>query len=158
MDLENFDDFDHVPDFDEKRLFRGQEGEEWKNKELRATTRNLYLKAKEIYKLTHTLVDTFPEGNQHGEYIKGAMIGYASIIPAKIAGAASGFYSMQMEKAVIIRTAVINTLWACLTVVFGGYVEMILREVNISVTFVEWIKSFDKTNDYPDEWHYLMIR
>ena len=159
MDLENFDDFDHVPDFDEKRLFRGQEGEEWKNKELRATTRNLYLKAKEIYKLTHTLVDTFPEGNQHGEYIKGAMIGYASIIPAKIAGAAGGFYSMQMEKAVIIRINMVdlrNTLWTCLTEEWCSeeYVEMMRAEIEqFRLLFVEWIKSFDKTNDYPDEWH-----
>ena len=87
------------------------------------------------------------------------MIGYASIIPAKIAGAAGGFYSMQMEKAVIIRINIVdlrNTLWTCLTEEWCSeeYVEMMRAEIEqFRLLFVEWIKSFDKSNDYPDEWH-----
>jgi hypothetical protein len=62
---------------------------------------------------------------------------------------------MQMEKAVIIRINMVdlrNTLWTCLTEEWCSeeYVEMMRAEIEqFRLLFVEWIKSFDKTNDYP---------
>ncbi|MBC7829295.1 MAG: hypothetical protein H7122_16220 [Chitinophagaceae bacterium] len=158
MDLDGFDDYDHIPEFDRNRFSGRDEGEEWKHNHIDECSRNLYNKAKEIYKLTRSLTDLFPEAEQ-AEYIKSVLIGNASIIPAKIIGAQRGFYSMQMEKAVIVKMNIVelrNTLWMCLAENWcdESYVEMVRAEIEqFRLLFIDWIKSFDKTNDFADEWH-----
>lgn len=158
MALDNFDDYDHVPEFDDEKFSPEKEGDEWKYKYTRECSRKLYDKSKEIYKLTRTLIDTFPI-DEVAEYSKGTMVGNAMIIPAKIMGAQGGFYSLQMENAVVIKMNIVelrNSLWHCLAEDWcdRSYVEMMRNEIEeFRLLFVEWIKSFDKQNDFPDEWH-----
>lgn len=159
MDFDNFDDYDHIPDFDKERLIRkDDEGDQWKYKHVDDCSRKLYNKAKEIYKITRTITDTFPE-TEEAEYTKSTMIGNASIIPAKIMGAQRGYYSLQMENAVVIKMNIVelrNTLWMCLAETWcdESYLEMMRAEIEeFRLLFVDWIKSFDKSNDFADEWH-----
>jgi hypothetical protein len=158
MDLENFDDYDHIPKFDKERFHTDDQGEQWKYRHVDDCSRNLYNKAREIYKLSRTVTDLFPD-DEHAEYTKGTMIGNATIIPVKIMSAQRSFYSMQMENAVIIKMNMVelrNTLWMCLAENWcdESYVNMMRAEIEeFRLLFVQWVKSFDKGNDYADEWY-----
>jgi hypothetical protein len=81
------------------------------------------------------------------------------IINAKLRGAEAGdLYSIRMENAVIIKTHAVSLLTATSGLKMMGlsnnkYLQLLRDEIEaFRILFVEWINSFDKTNDIPDGW------
>lgn len=83
----------------------------------------------------------------------------AHIIPAKIAGAeGTDLFSLKMENAVIIKRAACDVRSATYTPGLEEqtdkkYLEMLRNEIEeFKELFVQWVQSFDRTNDIDDGW------
>lgn len=121
----------------------------------------LYKKAIEILNLTVTICDLFVEDDDQSETTKKLMMENALLIPAKIKGgmAIDETYSLVMENAVIIKVNICELkaqLWACevLHEIDKEYIAVLHNEINLfRQLFVDWVSSFSRDNDLPDEWH-----
>jgi len=122
----------------------------------------LFKKAIDILNLTETICDLLPgDGDDHAEITKRLMLENAMIVPAKIKGAlgVDEVYSIVMESAVIIKVNICQLkaqLWACKAIhdVDEKYLEVLYDEIEkFKKIFIQWVSSFDKENDLPDEWH-----
>lgn len=119
----------------------------------------VYVKAMELVDITRAIVDSIDEEKDELHVGEG-MMGNAYIIPAKIAGAEGGdLYSIRMDNAVLIKLAA-RELQAqtslCLAeeICDPRYLYMLREEIaNFRKLFIEWIRSFDKSNDIEDEWN-----
>jgi hypothetical protein len=94
-----------------------------------------------------------------GEHYRSIMMEDVMIISAKLRGAeAVDLYSIRMENAVIIKTHAVSLLTATSGLKMMGlsnnkYLQLLRDEIEaFRKLFVEWINSFDKTNDIPDGW------
>jgi hypothetical protein len=94
-----------------------------------------------------------------GEHYKGMMMEDIMIINAKLRGAEAGdLYSIRMENAVIIKTHAVSLLTATSGLKMIGlstnkYLQLLRDEIEeFRKLFLDWINSFDKTNDIPDGW------
>jgi len=94
-----------------------------------------------------------------GEHYKGIMMEDVMLINAKLRGAEGGdLYSIRMENAVIIKIHAVSLLTATSGLKMMGlsnnkYLQLLRDEIEeFRKLFVEWINSFDKTNDIPDGW------
>jgi hypothetical protein len=94
-----------------------------------------------------------------GEHYKSIMMEDVMIISAKLRGAEGGdLYSIRMENAVIIKVHAMSLLTATSGLKMMGlsnnkYLQLLRDEIEaFRKLFVEWINSFDKTNDIPDGW------
>jgi hypothetical protein len=94
-----------------------------------------------------------------GEHYKSIMMEDVMIMNAKIRGAEAGdLYSIRMENAVIIKTHAVSLLTATSGLKMMGlsnnkYLQLLRDEIEeFRKLFLEWIQSFDKTNDIPDGW------
>lgn len=122
--------------------------------------RQLYQKAIDILNLTQTLCDLMPD-EEYEEMTKSLMLQNAMIIPAKIRGgmAVDDVYSIVMENAVIIKVNICELkaqLWACDEIhgIEKEYIQVLRNEIEqFKEIFIQWVSSFDKASDYPDEWH-----
>jgi hypothetical protein len=122
--------------------------------------KQLYKKAIQILHLTQTICDLMAE-EEYEEMTKGLMLQNAMVIPAKIRGAMAvdDVYSIVMENAVIIKVNVCELkaqLWACDEIhgVEKKYLEVLREEIAVFKTiFIQWVTSFDKENDLPDDWY-----
>ena len=81
------------------------------------------------------------------------------IINAKLRGAEGGdLYSIRMENAVIIKVHAMSLLTATSGLKMMGlsnnkYLQLLRDEIEeFRKLFVEWVNTFDKTNDIPDGW------
>lgn len=122
----------------------------------------LMKKAWEIYRLTKTITETVKEGGDYAalnEHLCGQMLGDAMILPVKIAGAEGGdLYSLRMENAVLIkihaRSLLVSTNWLRTQQLTPPEYIKLLRDAidEFRLLFVDWVKTFDKTDDIPDDW------
>jgi hypothetical protein len=94
-----------------------------------------------------------------GEHYRSIMMEDVMIISAKLRGAeAVDLYSIRMENAVIIKTHAVSLLTATSGLKMMGlsnnkYLQLLRDEIEaFRKLFVDWINSFDKTNDIPDGW------
>jgi len=131
--------------------------ESWKP--VRQHGKALYRKSIDILHLAQTIADMLPE-EDNPISTKSLMMQNAYLVPAKILGAmAMEYYSLMIENAVIIKVNICQLreqLWACKE--FHGleqrYIDVLRNEIEIfRKLFVNWVTSFDKENDLPDEWH-----
>lgn len=119
------------------------------------------VKAKELFEIVHSLVDTISE-DCDVYFLREQMLTDAAIIPAKIARAEGGdLYTLRMENAVLIKLAaraLITHTNNCtkFNVSNERYLELLRAHVeDFRIVFVEWVKSFDRSNDIPDNWGVL---
>lgn len=149
--LGNF--FDSFDDSDDDRQ------EAWKPIKIYGNA--LYKKAIEILNLTLTICDLFVEEDGQPEITKKLMMENALLIPAKIKGgmAVDDTYSLVMENAVIIKVNICELkaqLWACEVIheIDKEYIAVLHNEINLfKDLFINWVNSFNKENDLPDDWH-----
>jgi|ERR1051326_936080 hypothetical protein len=116
----------------------------------------VYKKAESLMELTRRICDVV-EDEKDELHICQQILGNAMIIPAKIAGAEGGdLYSIRFDNATLIKLAArellaeTNMLY---DLVEEKYVLTLRKEIEeFRVVFHDWVRSFDKTNDIPDEW------
>lgn len=134
--------------------FKSEEREEKRYKAM-----PVFQKAEEIVDITRAIVDSIDE-EKDVLLMREQMMVNAYTIPAKIAGAEAGdLYSIRMDNAVLIKlaarelqtqTSFCNSEELC----DPKYLELLQNEIeNFRKLFIEWIKSFDKSNDIDDEWN-----
>jgi hypothetical protein len=155
----NFDENDpdwyneHGESEDDDELFNDLEKEHERVENL-----PVMVKAKEIFDIVSSLVDTIPEDNDL-YFLREQMLTDAAIISAKVAGAEGGeLYTLKMENAVLIKLAaraLITHTYTCR--MFNISDERYLNILRSSVEefrplFVEWITTFDKSVDVSDNW------
>ncbi|MGR3811308.1 hypothetical protein [Jiulongibacter sp. NS-SX5] len=100
------------------------------------------------------------EEDQDTADLKSSLLTDVGIINAKIIGAEAGdLYMIRMENAVLIKVSAVNiktTMSAFEMFDIGNpeYLELIRNEIEeFRNIFVEWVDSFDRTNDLlDDEW------
>jgi hypothetical protein len=145
---EDDDDFKSDEEFDRKR----------QEERLRVENLPISKKGKDIFKTINSLLATIDEEKDMLHY-RDTLFEDIAIINAKIRGAEAGdLYTLRMENAVIIKIHARNiiTTTSGLKMMKLGYKEHLdlLREEmeEFRVIFVEWVNSFDKSNDIPDDW------
>ncbi len=120
----------------------------------------IYQKAMLISQLVNSLIASLPEDDEYIQGTKHLMREDAMMMAAKIAGAEGGdMYSIRMQNAAIIRDFAMHLYVQVGSLRFNKsykdleYVTLIRSEIdNFRILFIEWIKSFDVTNYYWDEW------
>lgn len=148
----NFDDDDD--DFESDEEFERKRQEERKRVENLPITK----KGNDLFKTINSLIATIDEEKdilRHRE----TLFEDIAIINAKIRGAEAGdLYTLRMENAVLIKVHArsIITITSGLKMMNLGYEEHLnlLREEmdEFRILFVDWVNSFDKSNDIPDDW------
>ncbi|HAX49446.1 MAG: hypothetical protein IAE93_03820 [Ignavibacteria bacterium] len=118
----------------------------------------LYKSAVNIRKLTTSLAETIKE-EEDSLMMKDQMLMNAYILAPKIAGAEAGdMYTLRMENAVLIKIHARDLLTQtsfCKAEKLSKpeYLKLLRDEIeNFRILFVEWVRSFDKENDIPDDW------
>ncbi|TDE14563.1 hypothetical protein [Dyadobacter psychrotolerans] len=116
------------------------------------------IKAREIFEIVHSLVDTLPEDNDL-HFLREQMLTDAALIPAKVAGAEGGdLYTLRMENAVLIKLAaraLVTHTYTCKMFNLSNerYLELLRNAIDeFRELFVDWVNTFDKSNDITDEW------
>lgn len=146
-----FDDFD---DFEDEEM-----DDEYSQEEMDAFKKlPIYQKAIQIGDITKHLVDTFDEKKDQF-MLREQMLVDAYSLGAKVAGAEGGdLYSIRMENAVIIKKHA-NELLAATSMcrhenlASQEYLQLLRDEIEeFRKLFVEWINTFDKSNDVEDDW------
>src|ERR1700749_2217813 len=118
----------------------------------------VYKKAQELFDLAEVIADALKEDDMK-EHLAAQMFTNAALIQAKIAGAeGGGLYTLRMQNAVLIKLAtqdMFNAVSFASMVKINeeDYVQLMRDKVDeFRVVFVDWIRSFDKTYDIPDNW------
>ncbi|OIN59638.1 hypothetical protein [Arsenicibacter rosenii] len=156
-----FDDDDDEPfDWDD---FEENYDPEAAQRELEAENRRIeslpvLKKAQEVLDITQAIADTIDKDADilmmHEQMIANAMM-----LAPKIVGAEGGdLYTIRMENAVLIKiharelltqTNYLRAERLC----DPAYIKLLREEIEqFRVLFVEWVKSFDRTNDIQDNW------
>ena len=115
-------------------------------------------KAKDIYQITRALVELIDE--EKDEFMtRQFMLENAALLAPKIAGAEGGnLYSLRMENAVIIKLNARELLTHTSVLLMEDtidrqYIELLRQAIEeFRLLFIEWVKGFDKSNDFPDDW------
>jgi hypothetical protein len=145
-------DFDDLEDFDD-------DDDDENREDLDSHTRlPVFRKAEQIAFVTKALVDTI-EDEKDELQLQGLMLENAFALGAKIAGAEGGdLYSIRIENAVIIKhhareLLAQTSLCKRLNLCDPDYLLLLRNEIEeFRKLFVEWVSTFDKTNDVEDEW------
>ncbi|CAG4999260.1 hypothetical protein DYBT9275_02189 [Dyadobacter sp. CECT 9275] len=118
-------------------------------------------KGREIFRIVHSLIDTLPEDHDL-QFLREQMLTDAAMIPAKIAGAEGGnMYTLRMENAVMIKLsarALITHTYTCemFSISDRRYLDLLRQAIDeFRELFVDWVKTFDKSNDLSDGWGQL---
>jgi hypothetical protein len=158
MSLDDDDDDFDFDDFNEEDWNDEQVRKEMQEHYDRVHNMPLMKKADEILHLTEAIVATMNDKDDV-LHIGGQMMGNATILMPKIAGAEGGnLYTLRMENAVIIKIHVRELLAQTSLVKAEKLADpadlKILRDTieEFRVLFVEWVNGFDKSNDIPDDW------
>ncbi len=154
MDWNNFD-----PNDEELKKEMEQECE-------RVENLPIVRKAEEMYELVNSLIETIDKDDlseeipgEMLEHYKSMMLEDIMIISAKLRGAEGGdLYSLRMENAVIIKVHARSLLTHTSGLKMLGYpnhdyLQFLRDQIDeFRILFIEWVNSFDKTNDIPDDW------
>lgn len=156
-----FDDDDDEPfDWDEfERNYDPEEAQREHEAEKRRIEKLPVLKkAKEILDITEAIVSTIDQ-EKDVLMMHEQMLGNAMMLAPKIVGAEGGdLYSIRMENAVIIRMharelMTQTTYCKVEELADDDHLELLRQELEtFRRLFVDWVKTFDKSNDYPDDW------
>ncbi|MFI5138017.1 MAG: hypothetical protein ACHQIM_09315 [Sphingobacteriales bacterium] len=118
----------------------------------------VYQKAQELFDLAEVIADALKE-DEMKEHLAAQMFTNAAMVQAKIAGAeGGGLYSLRMQNAVLIKLAVQDMFNAVsfasmVEINEEDYVDLMRDKVDeFRLVFNDWIRSFDKTYDIPDNW------
>ncbi len=118
----------------------------------------VFLKAKEIGEITRTIAETI-DTEKDLFNLKEFMLTNAYTLGAKIAAAEGGdLYSIRMENAVLIKIAARDLLTQTTMCKHENlcneeYLQVLRDEIeNFRILYLEWVHSFDKTNDVEDGW------
>ncbi len=121
----------------------------------------IFKKAEEIFEVVKQISDLIPEdsSNRNLLFVKGEMLGNASTILAKIAGAEGGdLYDLRMENAAIIRKAARDLMVTKHSLKMFGFKEVeyfeMVRDLieEFRLLFIDWVAGFDKWNYIIDRW------
>lgn len=158
------DDDDEDGDFDPEEMFDmndedlAEAGEVLKKENERIKNMPIIHSARNIRELTLALVETFNEKDDLF-MIKDLMLENAYMLEPKISGAeAADLYSIRMENAVIIKIHARDllaqtSLCKAEKMTKPEYLQLLRDEIeNFRKLFVQWVKSFDKSNDIKDNW------
>lgn len=119
----------------------------------------IFKKAEEIFEVVYQIGQLIPEDDDHLQYIKAQMLGDATMISAKIAGAEGGdLYDIRMENAAIIRKAAHDLMITNHSLKMFGFKEVeyfdIVRDLieEFRLLFIDWVAGFDRWNYIIDRW------
>ncbi len=122
----------------------------------------VFKKANEILEITKAITDAIDEEDDIFN-MREFMMSNALTMTSKIVGAEGGdLYSLRMENAVLIKLAAceLKTQTNMLRIdnlTDGQYIQLLRDEVdNFKPLFIDWVKSFDPTDDVNDGWLYIM--
>lgn len=153
---EGFNPEDYFDEIDDEAL--EEAAEEIKKERKRVNEMPLYKSAVNIRKLTTSLAETIKEEDD-ALMMKDQMLLNAYILGPKIAGAEAGdLYTLRMENAVLIKIHARDLLTQtsfCKAENLSKpeYLKLLRDEIEVfRKLFVEWINTFDKDNDIPDDW------
>jgi hypothetical protein len=151
------DEFD-TSDFEQSELADMQAIQEIKQEDERIRNLPLMMKSKQILQLVDSLVETIPDDDM-AEQCKRVMLDDALTMVTKIAGAESGdLYTLRMENAVFVKLAARNLLTqlsglSLLGMIEPRYMELLKAEIEeFRLLFIDWMETFDKSKDIPDNW------
>jgi hypothetical protein len=118
----------------------------------------VFKKAIELFELAEAITEALKEDEMKADLVR-EILGNMATVRTKIAGAeGGGLYSLRMQNAVVIKIAVQDMFNA---VSFASMVEIneedyvqLMREKveEFRLVFIDWIRSFDKNYDIPDNW------
>jgi four helix bundle protein len=115
-------------------------------------------KAEEIYKLTSTICDLIDK-EKDLFHLHEQMLSNAMMIPAKIANAEGGdLYSLRFDQATILKIharelLAQTSLLSAEELIDEKYVKLLRKEIEeFRPVFLDWVRSWDKSNDITDEW------
>ncbi len=153
-DYFNDSEWEDDDDEDDEKMIK----EDLENENKRIHDMPLYKSAVNIRKLTMALAETIKEEDDE-LMMKDQMLANAYMLGPKIAGAEGGdFYTLRMENAVIIkihaRDLLTQTSYCRIEKLTNpDYLKLLRDEIeNFRKLFVEWVNSFDRTNDIQDDW------
>lgn len=137
----------------------GAEGEEWKP--FHRLQRQLAKKARELLHLIMSLEASFEIGENERAHPVHLMMENISVASVKLSGAKvlDDVYHALMENAVLVKVNMKELkvqLFAARELYRGDkeYLDVIKEEVEaFRLLFIQWVATFDKTKDYPDDWH-----
>jgi len=119
----------------------------------------LYLKGKEIYKVSDQIFQLIPEDNKPLIQMKNVMLNDALLLTEKVDEANSGhYYDLQMESATIIRKAACELMHLSNALDMFGFehveyfeiVRNLLEEYRL--LFINWVAKFDQQDYIIDRW------
>lgn len=162
MDLDNLN---FLPDWDDERFDNeDDEGEDWKNREVKLAAKALYLKWRETFSLIYAFIENLAPDAEEGiaesqqQVTKQFIYENAMIIAPKLRGAMSvDLYIIKMENAAIIRT---NARQLMEQVQFAvlmeyadeNYMDVIEESMNeFRLLFIDWVATFKK-DEIGDDW------
>ena len=153
------DDEDNDFDFDGEDFNSEEAKRDFQREHDRVENMPIMKKAREIFEIVDSLMELIDEEDDFMAHYRGLLFEDASIICAKIAGAEGGdLYTLRMENAVVIKIHARSLLTQTSGLKMMGFKETrylkVLRDAieEFRVLFIEWVNSFDKSNDIPDEW------
>lgn len=154
-----FDDDDDDEDFDGEEFNSEEAKRDFQREHDRVENMPIMKKAREIFEIVDSLMELIDEEDDFMAHYRGLLFEDASIICAKIAGAEGGdLYTLRMENAVVIKIHARSLLTQTSGLKMMGFKETrylkVLRDAieEFRLLFIEWVNSFDKSNDIPDEW------
>lgn len=162
-DKDDIDGFDEDDDdgFDPEEYYEDldhDEIEEIKRENRAYLKLPIYKKAEEIRKLTSIIVETVDKDKDQLD-MANQMFLNACMLGAKIAGAeGGGLYTLRMENAVIIKVHARELLTQTTYCRLEGlsdtdYLQVLRNEIEeFRKLFLEWVQSFDKTDNIEDGW------
>jgi len=154
--MKEFDDMDHMPDWDRFNRFKDDDGDEWKNAPKVERAKNLYNQARQVYKYAAIFCETLT--GEMADMSKELIMQNAMMLCPKIVGAEGGdMYILRMENASIIRTNARELeVQVKAAALFDNCTEadknIVIAEISkFRDLFKEWVKHFEK-DDFEDEW------
>jgi hypothetical protein len=148
-----FDWEDFGGNFDPDQLWQEQDAHNQRVRQL-----PIFLKAEEIMEITEAIVATI-DHDADLLMMHEQMLCNAIMLPTKIMGAEGGdLYSIRMENAVLIRIYARDlqtqvSFCEDEQLCEPDYLDLLREELeNFRILFVNWVGSFDRDNDVPDEW------
>ncbi|SMO65752.1 hypothetical protein [Solitalea koreensis] len=149
-----FDDEDNDFDFNEEDF----DPSEFQREQERIHNLPVYKKAMEIAAITQAICESIDPKKDDLD-IRSMMLQNAYVIGSKISGAEGGdLFTLRMENAVIIKIHARELLAQTSLCQAEGlsnnhYLQILRDEIEqFKLLFIEWVKSFDKTNDIKDDW------
>ena len=150
-----------LPDWENFRISKIEDGEEWKWKIHLDAARSLYEQWREVFQLVMAFSDTLPEAKDEEEMVlstKQLIFENAFIIAPKIMSASRDtLYEIKMENAALIRFNCRQMMDQIGYAVLIGNAdqahELVIEEAlnEFKLRFRHWVSLFEK-DEFEDEW------